>query len=63
MKENKNWKKLLWPLSVVGMLGVVYLTESAGITTIRDRNYGMVLDYTLEGRRGLPSKEERIYGV
>ncbi len=63
MKENQNWKKLLWPLSVVGMLGVVYLTESAGITTIRDRNYGMVLDYTLEGRRGLPSKEERIYGV
>ena len=63
MKNEFNWKKLLLPLGTVGMLGVICVTESVGITNIRQKNYGIVLDYTLEARRGLPSKEERIYGV
>ena len=63
MKNEFNWKKLLLPLGTVGMLGVICVTESVGITNIRQKNYGVVLDYTLEARRGLPSKEERIYGV
>lgn len=63
MKNEFNWKKLLLPLGTAGMLGVICVTESVGITNIRQKNYGIVLDYTLEARRGLPSKEERIYGV
>ncbi len=63
MKEHKNWKKLLLPIGTVGLMGVVCVTETMGITNIRHKNYGMILDYRLEGRRGLPSREERIYGV
>lgn len=63
MKNEFNWKKLLLPIGAVGLLGVICVTENAGITNIRQKNYGIVLDYTLEARRGLPSKEERIYGV
>ena len=63
MKNEFNWKKLLFPLGTVGMLGVICVTESVGITNIRQKNYGIMLDYMLEARRGLPSKEERIYGV
>ena len=60
MKNEFNWKKLLFPLGTVGMLGVICVTESVGITNIRQKNYGIMLDYMLEARRGLPSKEERI---
>ncbi|MBQ7797280.1 MAG: hypothetical protein IJ374_12080 [Lachnospiraceae bacterium] len=63
MKEHDKLKKLLLPLTALGLLGIIAVTESKGITNIRHKNYGIVLDYTLEGRRGLPSKEERIYGV
>ncbi len=61
MKET--WIKRGVLLGIACVAGCLCFTESSGRTNFLNKNYGVVLDSSLEARSGLPTKEERIYGV